>query len=157
MIAYLNIGSNLGSKKDLILRALDCIGDKLGYYCVSEFVESDPWGFDSTNSFLNIGVAIKTQQEPETLLDTLQGIEKSISGISHRDEKGGYADREIDIDIMAFDKGEYKSERLEVPHRHLKAREFFLRPLMELAPHWQYPSSGESIESLLFGNVKKDT
>ena len=139
MIVYVNIGSNLGNRQALIEKAIEAIGDNFGFYCKSGFVESDPWGYESTNRFLNIGVAFKTDLSPEPLLDKLQEIEKSISSKSHRDKKGNYADREIDIDIMAIEGMRYESSRLSVPHRHLLEREFFLQPLKELAPGWQYP------------------
>lgn len=131
-IVYANIGSNLGQRKVLIEKALGLIGDTFGYYCISEFVESEPWGFDSTNLFLNVGVAFKTTLEPEQVLLTLQGIEKAISSVAHRDSEGNYKDREIDIDIMAIDDMVYRSERLILPHPHLHEREFFLLPLKEL-------------------------
>lgn len=44
-IIYINIGSNLGNRKSLIERALGKIGDNFGYYCISGFVDSEPWGF----------------------------------------------------------------------------------------------------------------
>lgn len=131
-IVYLNIGSNLGNRKFLIERALEKIGDNFGYYCTSGFVDSDPWGFDSTNRFLNVGAAFKSELDPETVLDILQGIEREISSVAHRDSYGNYQDREIDIDIMAIDNIEYHSDRLHIPHLHLYERDFFLIPLQEL-------------------------
>lgn len=133
-IVYANIGSNLGDKKAQITKALDLIGEKFGFYCISEFVESEPWGFDSTNSFLNIGVAFKSNLHPEEILTCLQTIEKKISKACHRDENGNYIDRELDIDIMAIDELKYISSRLQIPHRHLKERPFFIVPLQQLCP-----------------------
>ena len=138
-VIYVNIGSNLGDKRALIQSALDKIGKIFGNYRKSGFVESEPWGYVSTNRFLNIGVAFESDLNPEEILDQLQEIEKNISSVSHRDSEGNYSDREIDIDIMAIDEDVYKSERLCVPHPHLLKREFFINPLKELAPNWKYP------------------
>ena len=139
-IVYANIGSNLGNKRALIEKALDFIGEYFSFYCISRFVESEPWGFDSTNFFLNIGVAFKTELPPEEVLDTLQQIEKKISSASHRDSSGKYIDREIDIDIMAIDELVYDTPRLKIPHPHLKERDFFLIPLKELiSDEWNFP------------------
>ncbi|MCH5236515.1 MAG: 2-amino-4-hydroxy-6-hydroxymethyldihydropteridine diphosphokinase [Muribaculaceae bacterium] len=135
-LVAVNIGSNLGNRKELILTALDKISLKFGICCLSSFIESDPWGFESDNRFLNLGVSFKTDQNPEDLLTALQEIEKSICKNKHRDEHGNYIDREIDIDIMAIDNIKYESERLVVPHPHLMERDFFLLPLRELMPHW---------------------
>lgn len=139
-IVYVNIGSNLGEREALIEKAIDHIGKTFGIYCRSEFVESDPWGYDSTNRFLNIGISFKTTLSPEDILDVLQDIERRISAMSHRDIEGNYADREIDIDIMAIDEDVYDSGRLKVPHPHLLERDFFMIPLKALNPDWQYPS-----------------
>lgn len=136
---YVNIGSNLGNSKSIIEKAIERISLKFGIYCTSGFVESEPWGFDSTNRFLNIGIAFQTDLHPEEILDNLQEIEKEISVTSHRDANGNYVDRELDIDIMAIDEITYNSQRLNVPHRHLLERDFFMGPLKELNPDWTYP------------------
>lgn len=130
---YLNLGSNLGNRLLHISRAMKAIGEEFGPYEASHKVESDPWGFDSTNRFVNIGLSIDSDLPPEEVLDRLQAIEKSISPRGHRRWDGTYNDREIDIDIMASDGGEYHSERLDIPHPHLKDREFFKTPLRELS------------------------
>ena len=139
MVVYANIGSNLGDRESLISKALDKIGEKFGFYCISEFVESEPWGFDSTNFFMNIGVAFKSNFHPEEILLILQGIEKSLTEVEHRDSHGNYKDRELDIDIMAIDEIVYNSPKLKIPHPHLLDREFFLIPLFQLNPEWKYP------------------
>lgn len=130
---YLNLGSNLGNRLLHLTRAMKAIGEEFGPYDISHKVESDPWGFDSTNRFVNIGLAIESDLAPEEVLDILQAIEKSISQRGHRRWDGSYNDREIDIDIMATDGGEYHSDRLDIPHPHLREREFFMTPLRELS------------------------
>lgn len=131
-IVYANIGSNLGNKRRHIEKALHLIGEIFGYYCVSEIVESEPWGFNSTNSFINIGVAFKSELHPEEILKLLQSVEREVSGVAHRDENGNYKDREVDIDIMAIDNIRYSSATLQLPHPHLNERTFFIIPLKEL-------------------------
>ena len=133
-LIYVNIGSNLGDRQSLIFKAIDNISEEFGYYCLSEFVESEPWGFNSTNRFLNIGMSFKSELHPEEILNRLQNIEKSICSDPHRDSDGGYKDRKIDIDIMMIDNLTYSSERLMVPHAHLQDRKFFLIPLQQLQP-----------------------
>lgn len=138
-VVYVNIGSNLGNKQELIKNAVKAVSDIFGYYCLSEFVVSEPWGFESTNRFFNIGMAFKSDLHPEEILKILQKIEKSISRVNHRHPDGHYKDREIDIDIMAIDRLKYQSERLSIPHPHLLERNFFINPLKELSPDWEYP------------------
>ena len=131
-LVYANIGSNIGDRKLLITTALEKISEQFGICCISQFIESEPWGFESGNRFLNLGVSFKSLLHPEEVLNKLQEIEKSICEASHRDANGGYIDRKIDIDIMAIDDLQYKSDRLSIPHPHLCEREFFLIPLKEL-------------------------
>lgn len=134
MIIYVNIGSNLGNRNELIQQAIDRISDNFGFCCLSSFIESEPWGFESANRFLNLGVSFKSELDPETILRKLLEIEKSISSCSHRNKFGDYIDRKIDIDIMAIDDMAYQSDNLVIPHPHLFKRDFFMIPLSELNP-----------------------
>lgn len=136
-VVYVNIGSNLGQRHALISKAVEKISEIFGICCLSSYIETEPWGFESDNRFLNLGVSFKSDLPPESILDILQGIEVKISNVAHRDERGKYKDREIDIDIMAIDQLRYCSERLRIPHPHLFERDFFLQPLKELCPDWK--------------------
>ena len=146
---YLNLGSNLGNRLLHLTRAMKAIGEEFGPYETSHKVESDPWGFDSTNRFVNVGLTIESGLEPEDVLARLQAIEKGISMRGHRRWDGSYNDREIDIDIMASDGEPYDSPSLHIPHPHLAKRDFFLRPLAELAPSWRHPTNGLTAEEML--------
>ncbi len=146
---YLNLGSNLGNRLLHLTRAMKAIGEEFGPYETSHKVESDPWGFNSTNRFVNIGLTIDTDEEPAEVLRKLQAIEKGISPRGHRRWDGSYNDREIDIDIMATDGESYDSPTLHIPHPHLAKREFFLKPLAELAPEWHHPISGLTASEML--------
>ena len=68
---------------------------------------------------------------------------------SHRDDEGRYIDRLVDIDILAIDDMVIDSPSLQVPHPHLPERDFFLRPMMELAPDWQHPVTGLTASEML--------
>ena len=139
-LAYVNIGSNIGKREQLIAQALEKISECFGICCVSSIIETEPWGYESGNRFLNLGVSFRlAEPDPEMLLTKLQEIEKAISKVDHRDIEGNYKDREIDIDIMAIDDLRYESERLIIPHKHLLDRKFFLEPLKELNNNWKYP------------------
>lgn len=129
---YLNLGSNLGNRLLHLTRAMKAIGEEFGPYETSHKVESDPWGFDSTNRFVNIGLAIDTDLDPDAIMQKLQEIEKRLSKVGHRRWDGTYNDREIDIDIMDRDGEPYHSDIVTIPHPHLQEREFFLTPLREL-------------------------
>lgn len=136
MIAYINIGTNLGNRAANIDRAISAIEHRFACKATrSDVVESEPWGFVSQNRFMNIGIRIDVELSPFELLDGLQAIERKISPMSHRTESGGYADRVIDIDIMDIDGVELSTPRLTVPHAHLREREFFMVPYRQLKSH----------------------
>lgn len=50
---YLNIGTNLGDRHDNLWRAIAALTGGTGNCTVSPVVESEPWGFESENRFLN--------------------------------------------------------------------------------------------------------
>lgn len=137
-----NIGSNLGDRRLNLSRAMRMIGEEFGDFEISHVVESAPWGFDSTHSFLNLGMSFETDLSPLDLLHKLQEIERSIGVGSHRTPDGGYADREIDIDIIAIDQDIIDLPELQVPHPHMAERLFVLEPMDELAPGWRHPATG---------------
>ena len=142
MYVFLNIGSNLGNRRLNLSKAVAAIEKEVGYFQLSHTIESRPWGYVSDNAFLNVGMMFQTELEPLDLLDRLQAIERQINKTPHRDDKGEYNDREIDIDIVAIDEMQIDTERLTVPHRHLAERSFFLEPMQELAPAWRHPATG---------------
>lgn len=142
MYAFINIGSNLGNRRLNLSRAVAEIEKTVGFFELSHTIESRPWGYVSDNMFLNVGMAFETNLKPEELLDVLQQVERKLNKSAHRNSNGTYADREIDIDIIALDDLQIDTDRLTVPHKHLAERSFFLEPLQELAPGWHHPATG---------------
>lgn len=138
--AYINIGSNMGDRATLIESAVAHIE----HLCDTSarrapVIESLPWGFDSSNAFLNLGIAIDTELSPLGLLHELQAIERQISPSPHRDDTGGYIDRCIDIDLIDIDEMTFADPELTLPHPRMHQRAFVLIPMMSLAPDWQHP------------------
>jgi len=152
-VAYINIGSNQGDSHAVIEQAIALIELCSRRKAIrSEYIATEPWGFESHNKFLNIGIAIAWEKTPLELLDTIQNVERSISPSPHRDAEGHYIDRIIDIDIIAIDEEVIDTERLTVPHPRMHLRKFVLIPLAQIAPDWHHPllkaSSAELIERL---------
>lgn len=149
MYVFINIGSNKGDRRLNLSRAMRGVGHEFGLFEMSHAIESEPWGFESNARFLNVGIMFQTDLQPLEVLDILQGIEKSISPDSHRDSKGKYIDRVIDIDIVAIDEQVIDDERLKVPHPCLAERRFFLEPMNEIAPDWRHPVTGKNAAEML--------
>lgn len=131
--AYLGLGSNLGDGKANLDKSLEMLAERVGeIVAVSTYMESEPWGFKSTNRFTNGAVAVKTKLSPIELLDATQAIEREM-GRTHKHKPGEpYTDRIIDIDILLYDDLQIKTERLIIPHPHIENRDFVKIPLSEI-------------------------
>lgn len=130
---YLGLGSNLGDGKANLDKSLEMLAERVGeIVAVSTYMESEPWGFKSTNRFTNGAVAVKTELSPIELLDATQAIEREM-GRTHKHKPGEpYTDRIIDIDILLYDDLQIKTERLIIPHPHIENRDFVKIPLSEI-------------------------
>ena len=148
-LVIVNIGSNVGNRRLHLSRAVKRLGDEFGPFELSHTVESEPWGFDSTNSFLNVAMMFQSDLSPVEIMNKLQGIERSISTLNHRNSDGSYRDREIDIDIMAIDEIVIEDPLVTLPHPRLPERDFFLVPFQELAPSWRHPVNGKTAGEML--------
>ena len=115
----------------------------------STAVESAPWGFVSENRFLNEGVAFTTDKGSHDVLRVLHDIELDMGCGTHRNPDGSYADRLIDIDIVAIDEMMIDTPELVVPHPRMAERDFVLAPMAELAPQWRHPVLHKSAAELL--------
>lgn len=152
---YLNIGSNMGERRDNLYRAVVALTAGTGGSVTSRIVESEPWGFESDNRFMNIGLWFNSDLEPQQMLVRIHDIEHRLGSASHRDAQGGYIDRLVDIDIVAIGDLIIDTPTLQVPHPHLSEREFFLKPMMDLAPNWCHPVTGLTAAQMLEGLEKK--
>ena len=146
--AYLSLGTNLGNKEENLKKAIEKIEERVGHVkAQSAFLPTEPWGFESTNSFLNAAVCVETELTPFELLKATQAIEREM-GRTVKSTLGGYADRIIDIDILlyydnvavpVFDKEKdwggtvrIESPELNIPHPRMHERDFVLIPLKEI-------------------------
>lgn len=135
MKVYLGIGTNLGDRKANLMRAVEHINEQAGHVLAcSSFIETEPWGFSSDNSFLNAVVAIDTQYTPHELLHITQEIEREM-GRTHKSVGGNYSDRIIDIDILLYEDVVVDDEELTIPHPLMWQRSFVYEPLWEISPH----------------------
>ena len=146
---YLNIGSNMGDRRDNLYRAVVALAAGNGGCAVSSIVESEPWGFESDNRFMNVGVWLSSDMDPLAMLEHIHDIERRLGSKTHRDSEGHYIDRLVDIDIMAIGDLVIDTPTLQVPHPHLPERDFFLNPMMQLAPDWRHPVTGLTASEML--------
>ena len=111
-------------------------------------METEPWGFESNNRFINMAIEVETPLLPSDLLCKIISIEQSLGRVV-KSSNGIYNDRTIDIDILLYDDILFKSNNLTIPHPQMCDREFVLQPLAEIAPNTIHPLTGLSIVELL--------
>ena len=146
---YVGLGSNLGDRRQNILRAAAMIESQIGRrVSLSGFFETAPWGFASANSFLNAAMSVDTPLAPLQVLDLTQRIERSL-GRTHKSAAGGYADRTIDIDILLYGGLTMATDRLTIPHPLMHRRLFVLEPLAQIAPEALHPLLGKTVLRML--------
>lgn len=131
-ITYLGLGSNLGEKVENINVAVNKIEELIGRVMrQSALYLSEPWGFESDNSFVNAVVACQTNLSPRQLLKATQSIEREM-GRMEKSVNGVYHDRIIDIDILLYDDWHIDYPDLKIPHPLMREREFVMIPLKEV-------------------------
>lgn len=129
---YLALGTNLGNRKAIMREAIDNIGKKVGTVMrQSSFYETEPWGFESPNLFLNACICVSTKLAPRQLLEVTQDIERDMGRIE-KTVGLQYVDRIIDIDILLYDDLHINEPDLVIPHPLMEEREFVMKPLLEI-------------------------
>ena len=115
------------------------------YTAVSSLLETEPWGFESEDKFLNAAVRyqlrLRKGYNPEAeglmILEICKDIEKRLGrvGEPEYDAEGKriYKSRPIDIDILLFGDSRIDCPELTVPHKLMYERDFVMVPLREIA------------------------
>ena len=139
------LGSNRrgrhGSPADEVRAALAAIG---GVTAMSAIVTSAAVG-PSLRRYANAVAIVETDDSPPELLARLKAIERAFG--RRRGQRWGA--RVIDLDIVAWSGGAWRSPGLIVPHPRWRERDFVLAPLASIAPLWRDPVSGRTVRQLL--------
>jgi len=157
-IVFLGIGTNLGNKGNNLKEAVTMIEEHIGQVLKSSFIyETEPWGFQSGDEFLNMVVKVETKLNPTGLLERILRVESLLGRV--RGEKQ-YSSRVIDIDILLYEGMVIDEKSLKIPHPLMHERKFVLVPLCEIGPEMVHPVLNQSVASLLKtckdkSNVKK--
>ncbi len=148
MKAVLALGSNLGNRIDNIFSAIKLLNNaNINVLKLSNFYETEPWGFDSQNWFINAACLVQTYLPPHKLLITLQNIEKKL-GRKHK-TLTSYTSRTIDLDIIFYENLIINTPQLTIPHPRLHLRNFVLFPLNDIVPNWRHPVLNLTVRQIL--------
>ena len=151
--ACLLLGGNLGNVSLNFKIASEYMANCCGEITnKSNLYQSESWGFEAKELFLNQVLIIETKLTAQELLQETQSIEQKI-GRKTKSQNQEYQSRLIDIDILFFEDDIIQTENLTIPHPRLHLRNFTLAPLHELIPNYIHPKLKKSI-SWLFENSK---
>lgn len=121
--------------------------------CLSSIYETEPLDVIDQPAFLNMVAEIRiTIFSPEQILARLLRVEYAL-GRRREIEKGP---RNIDLDLLLCGTDQRDTEYLILPHPRMHERRFVLEPLAELSPQLIHPTTGKTIEHLLY-EVKHDS
>ena len=164
----LSIGSNIGNREWNLSKSIELIIEHIGeLICSSSVIESEPWGFECDNSFLNQIVICNTTFTPEEILDKIWYIESSLGKVRAdkkteiekkrriENKEDVYKSRSIDIDIIFFGDSIIETKLLTIPHKQMHLRNFVLEPLRELRGNYMHPIYKRSVKDL-FNELNKD-
>jgi 2-amino-4-hydroxy-6-hydroxymethyldihydropteridine diphosphokinase / dihydropteroate synthase len=127
--AFIALGSNIGDRFAVIeaaCKSMESQGD-IRIVQTSGLWETQAMYVEDQDSFLNGACEIITSLGPYELLDRLQFIENDLGRVKLIDK----GPRNIDLDILLYDREVIDSDRLTVPHKLMLEREFVLRPLAQ--------------------------
>jgi 2-amino-4-hydroxy-6-hydroxymethyldihydropteridine diphosphokinase len=135
---YLGLGSNVGDAAGHLRAAVRLLeAEGIEVEAVSSTYVTEPVGeiLDQPD-FLNAAARIRTELEPEELLDACKRVEAE-RGRSF--EAPRHSPRPLDVDLLLLGDLELSTERLTLPHREVTTRRFVLVPLLELDPELMLP------------------
>ena len=149
---YLGIGSNLGDRKINIEKAkFKIFQNNIKILQSSNYYESLSWPNNDNPKFLNIVIKIKTNLNPNKLINLCKEIERSFG--KRKEERN--SPRMCDIDIIDY-KNKQSNKGVILPHPRLDYRSFVLLPLFELNKSWKHPKSKSHIKSLILSLSNRD-
>ena len=146
-VGYLGLGSNVGDRESHLRAAVTGLREHgVDVEATSSTYETEPVGeVLEQPDFLNAAVRIRTELEPEELLDVCKAIEveqgRVLGGRRH-------APRPLDVDLLLLDDIELETERLTLPHPEVTSRRFVLAPLLELDSELSLPDGTRLADAL---------
>ena len=149
---FIGVGSNLGNRKENIIRAIKYLEEKIEIKKISSFLETNPEEGVKGDKFLNGVIEGKTSLSPKQLFNFLHKVERKIGRkFPHRKNEK----REIDLDILFYDRLILKEKKLKIPHPKLNKRYFVLKPFVEIASDFIDPVSQKTIINLYNQLIEK--
>lgn len=143
---YILLGGNLGDRSENLRKARLLICDRIGKMVLSSSVyQTAAWGVENQPDFYNQVCCVETKFTVHKVLDSLQSIEIELG----RKRYQKWHERNIDLDILYFNREIISEEDLKVPHPFLHERRFTLIPLVEVSKDFKHPKYQKTNAELL--------
>lgn len=133
---------------------------------LSSFHQTAAFPPGSGPDFINAALIARSTLAPR---DMLAFLHKTEAGLGRLREGPRWQARPVDLDLIGADEmilpdpathaawrdlpperqAEAAPETLILPHPRMQDRDFVLRPLAEIAPHWRHPVSGLTVTQML--------
>jgi 2-amino-4-hydroxy-6-hydroxymethyldihydropteridine diphosphokinase len=129
-----------------ILRAASAALERDGHrlLAVAPIRGTPPLG-PSRRRYANGALLIASPLAPDALLRALQAIEHRFG----RRRTRRWGARTLDMDIILWSGGGWRTRGLSIPHAAFRDRAFVLTPLLAIAPAWRDPVTGLRAPHLL--------
>lgn len=98
----------------------------------------------SARRFANGAILVESPLSPPAMLTLLQDIENRLGRRRYR----RWGARSVDIDIILWSGGLWRSRTLTIPHAAYRTRSFVLAPLLAVVPDWRDPLKAVTVRHL---------
>ena len=131
------IGSNrphgrYGRPAGVVEAAIARLDEQFGLFDASSIVLNPAHG-GAGRDFANAIALVESDLDPPEMLDSLKTIEREFGRRPGR----RWGPRVLDLDIVLWSGGNFRSRKLTIPHPQLTTRSFVLQPLVTVAPGWR--------------------
>jgi 2-amino-4-hydroxy-6-hydroxymethyldihydropteridine diphosphokinase len=153
-VIYVAIGANLPSDDgvpplETCRRAAAALAGVVGLRVtgLSRWYETAPMPPSGQPPYVNGVARLEGAIDPAILLAALQRIEQDFGRVRTTLN----AARTLDLDIVAMGNLIRAAPDPVLPHPRMHLRAFVLAPLLDLAPDWRHPVTGQTARALLAG------
>nr|WP_246359432.1 2-amino-4-hydroxy-6-hydroxymethyldihydropteridine diphosphokinase [Sphingomonas yantingensis] len=109
----------------------------------SPVLPSAPIG-PSLRRYANAAALLDSELSPPAMLAALKAIERDFG--RRRGRRWGA--RTLDLDIILWGGGRWRTRPLTIPHAAFRTRDFVLTPAVAIAPDWRDPVTGLTLRQL---------
>jgi 2-amino-4-hydroxy-6-hydroxymethyldihydropteridine diphosphokinase len=121
-----------GRPAGVVAAAIARLDAEFGLFDASPIILNQAVG-GAGRDFANAVALIESALEPGALLAELKSLERDFGRRPGR----RWGERVLDLDLVAWSGGRFRSRGLTIPHARLGQRLFVLGPLAAVAPEWR--------------------